>query len=72
MTTNASQQAVSSELREGILQDIVAMSMITTALERRLDPHEQDGTVRMLRLLSEKLSEDAERLRSVIAELEAA
>jgi len=47
------------------------MSMITAALEKRLDADDGD-TARMLRLLTEKLSEDAERLRSVIAELEAA
>lgn len=65
------QHSISAELREGILQDIVAMSMITTALEKRLDADDGD-TARMLRLLTEKLSEDTERLRSVIAELEAA
>ena len=69
--TTTNQHSISAELREGILQDIVAMSMITTALEKRLDADHGD-TARMLRLLTEKLSEDAERLRSVIAELEAA
>ena len=67
-----SQAAVSTQLREGILQDIVAMGMITTALQRHLDVDEQDSTATMLRLLGEQLSKDAERLRSVIAELEAA
>jgi hypothetical protein len=68
----ANQAALCSQLREGILQDILAMGMIAAALQQQLEADEQSQTAQVLRFLSMQLAEDAEQLRSLIAGIDAA
>ena len=63
-------RAVSQEIRDGVLQDMVAMGMITSALRARFAAEDADEHLRLLDTLSATLSEGAERLRLVINDLE--
>lgn len=63
-------RAVSREIRDGLLQDMVAMGIMTQALRARLRHDEADEQLHLLDTLSDTLATGAERLRLVINELE--
>ena len=63
-------RAVSREIRDGLLQDIVAMGLMTNALRAQLRDHDDGEQLPLLDALSNTLASGAERLRLVINELE--
>lgn len=63
-------RAVSREIRDGLLQDMVAMGLITSALRAQLRDHQEGEQLRLLDTLSTTLATGTERLRLVINELE--
>jgi hypothetical protein len=63
-------RAVSRDIRDGLLQDMVAMGIMTQALRARLQGDEEGDQLRLLDTLSDTLATGAERLRLVINELE--
>ncbi len=63
---------VSYALRDGLLQDLVALDIVVAALLRCLDEDDADAEVlRLLRALTLSLNEDIEELRGLIAEFSA-
>lgn len=63
-------RAVSREIRDGLLQDMVAMGLLTSALRTQLHGYEEGEQLRLLDTLSTTLASGTERLRLVINELE--
>lgn len=63
-------RAVSRAIRDGVLQDMVAMGMITEALRLGTRTEDREADAELLDTLSATLSDGAERLRLIIGELE--
>ena len=62
---------LSCELRDGLLQDLVALGMLATTLRRRIDGVEIDERLTgLLETLDRSLSRDAEQLRALISRLD--
>jgi hypothetical protein len=69
--TGCSRVEAAVDLREGVLQDLVAVGFMVNALRSSLDEQGSmdPGTARMFQRVSATLSSDVERLRSAIFEL---